>query len=67
MSTLRKAFTKPWKLKYSNIGLLAMLAYDLQRYHPEFVISVVDQIFEDVRQGLEVSTLASRRLLATIF
>jgi regulator of nonsense transcripts 2 len=33
-----------------------MLAYDLQRYHPEFVISVVDQIFEDVRQGLEVST-----------
>lgn len=55
LNGLRKAFTKPWKLRYGNIGLLAMLAYDLQRYHPEFVISVVDQVFEDVRQGLEVS------------
>ena len=31
-----------------------MLAYDLQRYHPEFVIVVVDQVFEDIRHGLEV-------------
>ncbi|CAE6470742.1 unnamed protein product [Rhizoctonia solani] len=50
---LLKAFTKPWKVKYSNISLLAMLAYDLQRYHPEFSIRVVDQVLEDVRLGME--------------
>jgi hypothetical protein len=31
-----------------------MLTYDLQRYHPGFVISVVDQVLENVRRGLEV-------------
>ena len=31
-----------------------MLTYDLQRYHPDFVIAVVDQVIEDVRRGLEV-------------
>ncbi|KIY53966.1 ARM repeat-containing protein [Fistulina hepatica ATCC 64428] len=51
--TLHKLFTKPWKTKFSNINLLAMLAYDLQRYHSEFVVVVVDQVLEDVRRGLE--------------
>ena len=51
---LHRVFTKPWKLKYGNIGLLAMLTYDLQRYHPDFVISVLDQVLEDVRRGCEV-------------
>ena len=50
---LHKVFTKPWKLKYSNVSLLAMLTYDLQRYHPAFAISVVDQVLEDIRRGLE--------------
>ena len=36
--TLYKVFTKPWKVKYSNIALLAMLTYDLQRYYPAFAI-----------------------------
>ncbi|KAG6375457.1 ARM repeat-containing protein [Boletus reticuloceps] len=51
--SLHKVFTKPWKIKYSNISLLAMLTYDLQRYHPAFAISVVDQVLEDIRRGLE--------------
>ncbi|KAF9465011.1 transcription factor [Collybia nuda] len=51
--TLHKVFTKPWKITYGNISLLAMLTYDLQRYHPDFAIAVVDQILEDVRRGLE--------------
>ena len=51
--TLHKVFTKPWKLKFGNIALLAMLTYDLQRYHSAFTISVVDQILEDIRRGLE--------------
>jgi regulator of nonsense transcripts 2 len=31
-----------------------MLSYDLQRYHPEFSIRVVDQVLEDIRLGMEV-------------
>lgn len=56
MSALRSAFTKPWKIKYSNIFLLAMLVYDLQRYHQDFTVGVVDQVMEDVRRGLEVNS-----------
>ena len=50
---LHKVFTKPWKLKFGNIALLAMLTYDLQRYHSAFTIGVVDQVLEDIRRGLE--------------
>jgi regulator of nonsense transcripts 2 len=56
---VHKLFTKPWKIRYSNIGLLAMLTYDLQRYHPSFAIAVIDQVLEDVRFGLEVSSLSN--------
>lgn len=63
-SILYKFFTKPWKITYGNISLLAMLTYDLQRYHPTFVISVVDQVLEDVRRGLEqnIYSMNQRRL-----
>lgn len=50
-----KSFTDVWELKYENIGLLAGLVYDLQRYHPDFSVAVVDQVMEDVRIGMEVS------------
>jgi regulator of nonsense transcripts 2 len=50
---LYKAFAKPWKLNYGNIGLMAMLTNDLSRYHPDFVVSVVDQVLEDIRRGME--------------
>ncbi|CAK5281737.1 unnamed protein product [Mycena citricolor] len=64
---LHKVFTKPWKIKYSNISLLAMLTYDLQRYHPEFAIAVVDQVLEDVRRGLEHNIYnTNQRRMATI-
>jgi len=66
-STLHKVFTKPWKIKYSNISLLAMLTYDLQRYRPAFAIAVVDQILEDVRRGLEQNLYSTnQRRVATI-
>ena len=65
--TLHKVFTKPWKVKYSNVSLLAMLTYDLQRYHPAFAISVVDQVLEDVRRGLEQNVYSTnQRRVATI-
>nr|GAT56787.1 nonsense-mediated mRNA decay factor [Mycena chlorophos] len=65
--TLHKVFTKPWKIKYSNISLLAMLTYDLQRYHPEFAVAVVDQVLEDVRRGLEQNVYSTnQRRVATV-
>ncbi|KAI0812376.1 hypothetical protein BC629DRAFT_1472459 [Irpex lacteus] len=65
--TLHKVFTKPWKVKYSNIALLAMLTYDLSRYYPAFTIAVVDQVLEDIRRGLEQNVYnMNQRRLATI-
>ncbi|KAJ7497393.1 ARM repeat-containing protein, partial [Mycena latifolia] len=64
---LLKVFTKPWKIKFGNISLLAMLTYDLQRYHPEFAVAVVDQVLEDVRRGLEQNVYSTnQRRVATI-
>ena len=64
---LHKAFTKPWKIRYINIPLLAMLTYDLQRYRPAFAIAVVDQILEDIRRGLEQNVYSTnQRRLATV-
>ena len=34
-----------------------MLAYDLQRYYPDFIISVVYQVLENVHRGLEVRAM----------
>ncbi|THH19959.1 hypothetical protein EW146_g1328, partial [Bondarzewia mesenterica] len=58
---LHKVFTKPYKIRYGNIALLAMLTYDLQRYHPDFSIAVVDQVLEDVRRGLEQNVYSTNQ------
>ncbi|KAG6916674.1 hypothetical protein DXG01_005898 [Tephrocybe rancida] len=59
--TLHKVFTKPWKITYSNVSLMAMLTNDLQRYRPAFAISVVDQVLEDVRRGLEQNVYSTNQ------
>ncbi|KAI0743348.1 ARM repeat-containing protein [Daedaleopsis nitida] len=67
LRTLHKVFTKPWKIKYGNIPLLAMLTYDLQRYHPAFSIGVVDQVLDDIRRGLETNMYSmNQRRIASI-
>ncbi|KAG6845896.1 hypothetical protein H0H87_000702 [Tephrocybe sp. NHM501043] len=58
---LHKVFTKPWKITYSNVSLMAMLTFDLQRYRPSFAISVVDQVLEDVRRGLEQNVYSTNQ------
>ncbi|KAI0260818.1 ARM repeat-containing protein [Gloeopeniophorella convolvens] len=64
---LHKVFTKPHKLRYGNVPMLAMLTYDLQRYHPDFAIAVVDQVVEDVRRGLEQNVYsANQRRVAAV-
>ncbi|KAJ4300471.1 mRNA decay protein [Collariella sp. IMI 366227] len=52
---LRKVFSKPGKVKYGNIHLLAILLSAIYRYHPEFVISVIDNVIESVAFGLEIN------------
>jgi len=50
-----RAFSEIWELKYGNIPLVAMLVYDLQKYHLDFSLAIVDQVLEDIRAGMEVS------------
>ena len=67
MRVLHKSFTKVWKLKFSNIGALAILVFEIARHHSEFATAVVDQVLEDIRAGLEVraSRLAAQSSLST--
>ncbi|KZW00324.1 ARM repeat-containing protein [Exidia glandulosa HHB12029] len=64
---VRAIFVKPWKIKYGNISLMAMLVYDLQRYYPAFTVDIVDQVLEDVRFGMEQNLYKrNQRRVATI-
>ena len=64
---LEKMFSKPWKVKYSNIYLLAILMASLSRYHQDFSISVVDNLLEQVTLGLEQNDFKySQRRLSEI-
>ncbi|WVQ63661.1 uncharacterized protein L199_001814 [Kwoniella botswanensis] len=61
------SFTSPNDIKFGNIPYLAALVYDLQRYHPEFSIAVVDQVMEDIRIGMEENIFKhNQRRIATI-
>lgn len=50
---LEKIFSKPGKVKFSNIHLLAVLLQALYRYHQDFAIGVIDNILEQITIGLE--------------
>lgn len=50
---MEKIFSKPGKVKYSNIHLLAVLVGSLYRYHQDFVIMVIDNVLEQITLGLE--------------
>lgn len=52
---LRKIFTKPGKIKYSNVYLLAVILGALHRYHQDFSISVMDELLEKITVGLEIN------------
>ncbi|KAL2021934.1 hypothetical protein VTK56DRAFT_6353 [Thermocarpiscus australiensis] len=53
VAILHKVFSKPGKIKYGNIHLLAILLSALYRYHPDFVIGVIDSVIESIAFGLE--------------
>lgn len=46
-------FSKPGKVKYGNIHLLAILLSALYRHHPHFVVKVIDNVLESISFGLE--------------
>lgn len=50
---LEKVFSKPGKVKYGAIHLLASLLAHLYRYRTEFVVKVVDNVVESINAGLE--------------
>ncbi|KAL1954068.1 hypothetical protein VTO42DRAFT_1802 [Malbranchea cinnamomea] len=53
VAILEKIFSKPGKVKYGNIHLLAILLSALYRYHQDFVIAVIDNVLERITIGLE--------------
>ncbi|KAG4434950.1 hypothetical protein IFR05_009562 [Cadophora sp. M221] len=53
VAILEKVFSKPGKVKYGNIHLLAILASALYRYYQAFVITVIDNVMESIVLGLE--------------
>ncbi|ADV23037.1 hypothetical protein I315_04869 [Cryptococcus gattii Ru294] len=61
------AFTNVWEVKFGNIPQLADLVFDLQRWHPEFGIAVVDQVLENIRIDLEENIFKfNQRRIATM-
>ncbi|MCJ1402890.1 hypothetical protein MMC11_006111 [Xylographa trunciseda] len=50
---LERIFSKPGKVKYSNIHLLAMVVAALYRYHQDFVVTIIDTLLEQITLGLE--------------
>ncbi|KAK4207334.1 regulator of nonsense transcripts 2 [Rhypophila decipiens] len=67
VSTLHKVFSKPGKLKYGNIYLLAILLSALYRYHSDFVIGVIDHVIESISLGLEQNDFKfSQRRIAEV-
>ncbi|KAF8941624.1 hypothetical protein BGZ58_003654 [Dissophora ornata] len=48
-----RLFSKVWKIKFSNIHLMAILVNGLSRYHSDFSIAVVDSIVETIKVELE--------------
>ncbi|KMU92161.1 hypothetical protein CIHG_10022 [Coccidioides immitis H538.4] len=50
---LESVFSKPAKVKYGNIHLLALLVSALYRYHHDFVVNIIDNSLERITIGLE--------------
>ncbi|PLW05521.1 hypothetical protein PCASD_25639 [Puccinia coronata f. sp. avenae] len=64
---LKNILTKVWKVKFGNIYLLAIIVYDLSRFHPDFTISIVDQVLENIRYSMEINIFKhNQQRIATI-
>lgn len=52
VKSLEKVFTKPHKVKYNHIHLLAVVLGSIHRYHPKFAITCVDELLGRITHGL---------------
>lgn len=50
---LGKLLAKVWKVKFSNISLIAFLVAELSAWYPEFGVMVVDYTLEELHSGIE--------------
>ncbi|KAL8719316.1 MAG: hypothetical protein Q9225_003660 [Loekoesia sp. 1 TL-2023] len=50
---LEKIFSKPGKVKFGNINLLAYLVSQLGKFHHDFEVAVIDSLLEQITLGLE--------------
>lgn len=53
VSILMKVFSKPGRVKYGNIYLLAILLGAICKYHVDFAVTVIDNVIESIIFGLE--------------
>jgi regulator of nonsense transcripts 2 len=53
VAILAKIFSRPAKVKYGSIHILAILLSAIYRYHPKFALMVIDNVIESVTFGLE--------------
>lgn len=64
---LTKVFVKVWRFQFSTIPFVAMVLEGLRRGHPDFVISVVDSVVEEIRLGMERNIFKhNQRRIATV-
>ncbi|KAA1127407.1 hypothetical protein PGTUg99_036327 [Puccinia graminis f. sp. tritici] len=64
---LKNILTKVWKIKFGNIYLLAIIVYDLSRFHADFTVSIVDQVLENIRHSMEINIFKhNQQRIATI-
>ncbi|MBW0469217.1 hypothetical protein O181_008932 [Austropuccinia psidii MF-1] len=64
---LKKILTKVWKIKFGSIYLCAIIVYDLSKFHPAFSVSIVDQVLENIRFGMELNLFKhNQQRVATI-
>ncbi|KAI1079092.1 ARM repeat-containing protein [Whalleya microplaca] len=53
VAILVKVFSRPAKVKYGSVHILAVLLGAIYRYHPDFAVMVIDNVIESVVFGLE--------------
>lgn len=58
---LMRAFVKVWRVKYSNIGLLASMVGTFKKLYPAFVVDLVDRVMEELRSCVEGNQLRNNQ------
>jgi hypothetical protein len=55
VSMLARHFIKIWKIRYSNLHLIAYILSQLDRYHPDFIMHVIHATLDSLKHGMELN------------